>query len=39
MDMGEHRIVYRFDDKTVSVLIVDKHNDDEVYNKLSRKNL
>ena len=41
VDMGEHRIVYRFDDKTVSVsvLIVDKRNDDEVYKKLARKNL
>jgi mRNA-degrading endonuclease RelE of RelBE toxin-antitoxin system len=38
-DIGEHRIVYKFDDKTVSVLVVDKRNDDEVYKKLSRKNL
>lgn len=38
-DMGEHRIVYRFDDKVVSVLVVDKRNDDEVYKKLARKKL
>ena len=38
-DIGEHRIVYRFDDKTVSVLVVDKRNDDEVYKKLARKKL
>ncbi len=39
VDMGEHRIVYRFDAKSVSVLIVDKRNDDEVYKKLARKKL
>jgi mRNA interferase RelE/StbE len=39
VDMGEHRIVYRFDDKLVSVLVVDKRNDDEVYKKLARKKL
>ncbi len=37
VDMGEHRIVYRFDDKSVSLLVVDKRNDDEVYKKLARK--
>lgn len=39
VDMGEHRIVYRFDEKSVSVLVVDKRNDDEVYKKLARKKL
>jgi len=39
VDIGEHRIVYRFDDKSVSVLVVDKRNDDEVYKKLARKKL
>ncbi|MBS1990372.1 MAG: type II toxin-antitoxin system RelE/ParE family toxin [Cyanobacteria bacterium SZAS LIN-3] len=39
VDMGEHRIVYRFDEKAVSVLVVDKRNDDEVYKKLARKKL
>jgi mRNA interferase RelE/StbE len=38
-DIGEYRIVYEFDEKSVSVLIVDKRNDDEVYKKLARKNL
>jgi mRNA interferase RelE/StbE len=37
VDMGEHRIVYIFDDESVSVLVVDKRNDDEVYKKLARK--
>jgi mRNA interferase RelE/StbE len=39
VDIGEHRIVYRFDEKAVSVLVVDKRNDDAVYKKLSRKNI
>lgn len=36
-DIGEHRIVYRFNSNTFSVLVVDKRNDDEVYKKLARK--
>ncbi len=39
VDQGEFRIVYRFTDKSVTVLVVGKRNDDEVYKKLSRKNL
>lgn len=39
VDIGEHRIVYRFNDKQVSVLVIDKRNDDEVYKKLARKNV
>ena len=39
VDMGEHRVVYRFDEKSVSVLVVDKRNDDEVYKKLARKKI
>ena len=39
VDQGEYRIVYRFDDRSVSVLVVGKRNDDEVYKKLARKNL
>lgn len=39
MDQGEYRIVYRFDDRSVSILVVGKRNDDEVYKKLARKNL
>lgn len=39
VDQGEYRIVYRCDDKSVSVLVVGKRNDDAVYKKLARKNL
>ena len=39
VDMGEHRIVYRFDEKAVFVVVVDKRNDDEVYKKLARKKI
>lgn len=39
VDQGEYRIVYRFDDKTVSVLVVGKRNDGDVYRQLERKNL
>ena len=38
-DIGEYRVVYKFDEQTVSVLIVDRRNDDEVYKKRSRKNI
>lgn len=37
VDMGEFRIVYEFDENSVSVLLVGKRNDDEVYKKLGRK--
>ena len=33
-DIGECRIVYRFDEKSVSLLVVYKRNDDEVYKNL-----
>lgn len=36
-DVGEYRIVYRFDDQTVFVYLIAKRNDDEVYKQLSRK--
>ncbi len=39
VDQGEYRIVYKFDAKSVSILIVGKRNDDEVYRKLARKNI
>ena len=35
-DIGEYRIVYKFDDATVYVVIIGKRNDDEVYKKLER---
>jgi len=34
--IGEFRIAYRFDDKTLSVIIVGKRNDDEIYKRLKR---
>ena len=36
-DVGEYRIVYRFDDETVYIVLIAKRNDDEVYKKLGRK--
>ncbi len=35
--VGEYRVVYRFDDESVHVVIVGKRNDDEVYRQLERK--
>ncbi|MBV8772776.1 MAG: type II toxin-antitoxin system RelE/ParE family toxin [Deltaproteobacteria bacterium] len=34
VDIGEYRIVYRFDDDSVYVALVGKRNDDEVYREL-----
>jgi mRNA interferase RelE/StbE len=36
-DAGEFRIVYRFDDKNLSVSVIGKRNDDEVYKSFTRK--
>jgi mRNA interferase RelE/StbE len=38
VDSGEYRIVYRFDSPTdrVTILLVGKRNDDEVYKQLKR---
>lgn len=36
-DIGEHRIVYRFDEHTVYIALAGKRNDDDVYKKLKRK--
>jgi mRNA interferase RelE/StbE len=36
-DVGEYRIVYKFDDETVYVVLIAKRNDDEVYKKLGQK--
>ena len=33
-DLGEYRIVYRFDENTVAVSLVGKRNDDEIYKRL-----
>ncbi|MEP6755714.1 MAG: type II toxin-antitoxin system RelE/ParE family toxin [Chthonomonadales bacterium] len=35
-DVGEYRIIYRFDADTVYVVLIGKRNDDEVYKILSR---
>ena len=36
VDVGEYRIVYRIEQNTLKVALVDKRNDDEVYKKLKR---
>ncbi len=37
VDQGEYRIVYSFDEDTVTILVVGKRNDDEVYVKARQK--
>jgi len=37
-DIGEYRIVYKFDAKCLYVSVVGKRNDDAVYRKLKNKN-
>lgn len=37
VDIGEYRIVYRFDKETVYVAVVGKRNDDEVYKRFKQK--
>lgn len=37
VDCGEYRIIYNFDEAAVSVYIVGKRNDGDVYRKLQRK--
>jgi mRNA interferase RelE/StbE len=34
--VGEYRVVYRFDDELVHVVVFGKRNDDEVYRQLDR---
>ena len=36
-DIGEFRIVYKFDEETVYIVLIAKRNDDEVYRKLGRR--
>jgi len=36
-DIGEHRIVYKFDAKCLYVWVVGKRNDDAVYRKFKNK--
>ncbi len=37
VDCGEYRIIYDYNETTVSVYIIGKRNDDDVYRKLQRK--
>ena len=36
VDIGEYRIIYRFDSDTVYIAIVGKRNDDEVYKRFKQ---
>ena len=36
VDIGEYRIVYRFDKGTVYIAVVGKRNDDEVYKRFKQ---
>lgn len=38
VDIGEYRIVYRFDKEIVYIAVVGKRNDDEVYKRFTQKN-
>jgi mRNA interferase RelE/StbE len=35
-DVGEYRIVYEYDTEVLSILLIGKRNDDEVYKQLRR---
>jgi len=35
-DVGEYRIIYRYDTEIVYIILVDKRNDDEIYKQLKR---
>lgn len=37
VDIGEYRIVYRFDKETVYIAVVGKRNDDEVYKRFRQQ--
>ena len=37
VDQGEYRIVYFFDEDTVTIVVVGKRNDDDVYTRAERK--
>ncbi len=38
-DIGEYRIIYRFDNDTVYIAVIGKRNDDEVYKRFKQQNL
>ncbi len=35
-DIGEYRIIYRFSDELLTIVIIGKRNDDEIYRKFKR---
>ena len=37
VDVGEYRIVYRFDEDTVYIAIIGKRNDNEVYRRFKQR--
>lgn len=37
VDCGEYRIIYHWDDTVISVYVIGKRNDGDVYRKLDRK--
>jgi mRNA interferase RelE/StbE len=38
VDIGEYRIIYRFDKDTVYIAVIGKRNDDEVYKRFKQQN-
>jgi mRNA interferase RelE/StbE len=38
VDIGEYRIIYRFDTDTVYIAVIGKRNDDEVYKRFKQRN-
>jgi len=38
VDIGEYRIVYRFDKDTVYIVVIGKRNDDEIYKRFKQQN-
>jgi len=36
VDIGEYRVIYRFETDTVYIALIGKRNDDEVYKKFGR---
>lgn len=39
VDVGEYRVIYRYTDSTVEILLIGKRNDGEVYKTLGNKNI
>ncbi len=36
-DVGEYRIIYKYNDELLHIVLVGKRNDDEVYSKFKRR--